>query len=292
MAGQSEARALTEQLGGAWRGDYGTAACPVCQPERRADQVALVVSTGNGGRLLLHCHKTGCGFRDILAAARRGTVRPGTHGEGPSGKGREVTARQKSDIAFRLWRDAIPIPGTPAEAYIRGRAITCDLPPTLRFHPACSHPCGQRLPAMLALIEGVDDFGVHRTFLRNDGRGKATVTPDKAMLGAAAGGGVRLSEGGSTLAVAEGVETALSLASGLLPGPVTVWAALSSGGMRGLRLPARAGRLIVATDGDEPGRAAGHSLTERAAALGWAVSLLPAPDGRDWADVLALGARR
>ena len=48
------------------------------------------------------------------------------------------------------------------------------------------------------------------------------------------------------------------------------------------------GRLTVATDGDEAGRAAGHALAERAAALGWAVSLLPAPDGRDWNDILAM----
>jgi DNA primase len=58
--------------------------------------------------------------------------------------------------------------------------------------------------------------------------------------------------------------------------------------MAGLRLPEPSGRLTVATDGDEAGRAAGHALAERAAALGWAVSLLPAPEGRDWNDVLAL----
>jgi len=88
------------------------------------------------------------------------------------------------------------------------------------------------------------------------------------------------------LVVAEGIETALSLASGLLRAPATVWAALSTSGLRGLRLPFIQGKLIIANDGDEPGREAAGALAERACALGWEVSLLPAPDGADWNDVL------
>jgi DNA primase len=88
--------------------------------------------------------------------------------------------------------------------------------------------------------------------------------------------------------VAEGIETALSLASGLLHRPATIWAALSTSGMRALRLPSNSGRLTIATDGDGAGRAAGHDLAERAHGLGWQVSLLPAPDGRDWNDILTM----
>lgn len=129
---------------------------------------------------------------------------------------------------------------------------------------------------------------MHRTWLRLDGRGKAAVDPPKAMLGGVSGGAVRLSHGPGPLVVAEGIETALSLACGLLSGPATIWAALSASGLRGLRLPDLPGRLIVASDGDAPGRAAAHAVAERASALGWAVSLLPAPDGRDWNDILNL----
>jgi hypothetical protein len=88
------------------------------------------------------------------------------------------------------------------------------------------------------------------------------------------------------LVVAEGVETALSLACGLLCVPAAIWAALSTSGIRGLHLPPQPGRLTIAPDGDEPGRAAAHALAERAHALGWAVSLLTAPEGRDWNDIL------
>ena len=59
------------------------------------------------------------------------------------------------------------------------------------------------------------------------------------MLGATAGGAVRVAGGDGPLVVAEGIETALSLASGLLSRPATVWACLSTAGMAGLRLPAQ-----------------------------------------------------
>jgi len=43
---------------------------------------------------------------------------------------------------------------------------------------------------------------------------------------------------------------------------------------------------VIALDGDEPGRDAARALAERAYGLGWQVSLMPAPNGCDWNDVL------
>jgi hypothetical protein len=106
------------------------------------------------------------------------------------------------------------------------------------------------------------------------------------MLGTAAGGAVHLSEAPGALIVAEGIETALSLASGLLPEAGAIWAALSTSGMSGLKLPVRPHEIVIATDGDDAGRRAGNDLAERAHYEGWKVSLLPAPYGRDWNDIL------
>ena len=64
----TDAQHLTQALGGHWRGQSGNAACPVCQPERRPDQDGLSLRNTRG-RLLLHCHKTGCAFADIVRAA-------------------------------------------------------------------------------------------------------------------------------------------------------------------------------------------------------------------------------
>ena len=163
------------------------------------------------------------------------------------------------------------------------------MPPTLRFHGTCWHGAtAKRYAALVAAVQGSGLPAVHRTYLRPDGSGKGDIEPAKAMLGAIAGGSVRLSQGPGPLVVGEGIESTLSLLCGLMDGPVTVWAALSTSGLRGLRLPPQPGRLTIATDGDAPGRAAGHALADRAHALGWQVSLFPAPDGRDWNDILTM----
>lgn len=192
--------------------------------------------------------------------------------------------------ALAVWREALPVPGTLADTYLRGRGITCPLPDTLRFHPECWHGAtAQRLPALVARVDGLPRLAVHRTYLRPDGTGKADVDPPKAMLGAALGGAMRVADGHGPLVVAEGIKTALSLSSGLLRAPATVWAALSAAGIAGLRLPdGIPHKLTIAPDGDTAGREAAHKLAERASALGWTVSLLPAPEGRDWNDILML----
>jgi len=296
-----DAQSLTRDLGGRWHGRYGTAPCPCCQPERRRDQNALGLADGRDGRLLLNCKKGGCAFADILAAAgvAPGSCAPPDPAIIAQRKAEETAqAEKRARQAERCWTESLQITGTPAERYLRWRGITCQLPATLRFHGACWHgPTARRHPALVALIEGADGFVVHRTFIRPDGTGKAGLDGgDKLMLGCTRGGAVRLTEGPGPLVVAEGIESTLSAL--ILHGDLTAtaWAALSTSGVRGLRLPvsqcreSRNGagpRLTIAPDGDGPGRAAANDLAERAHATGWAVSLLPAPDGRDWNDVLA-----
>ena len=289
----TESERITQALRGHWYGRYGLACCPAHENTRTP---ALSLTDGHGGRLLTHCH-AGCDFLAILSALRGLGVIEGSSAYpllsvadiSSHHAAKEAEAIKREGQALAVWCKAQAIHGTIAETYLRDvRGITCALPATLRFHPAAWHgPSGKRLPAMVALVEGCHRVAVHRTYLRPDGQGKAMAVPDKMMLGATAGGAVRLTEANvGPLVVAEGIETALSLASGLLRTPATVWAALSTSGIRGLSLPDRAGRLTIAPDGDEPGRAAANALAERAHSLGWQVSLLPAPDGRDWNDIL------
>lgn len=287
----TDASELTTALGGRWHGRYGAAPCPICQPDRRKGQNALTVADGRNGRLMLDCKKSGCAFLDILAAAglRSGDyLPPDTATLAQRERDARAEAEKRAAQAERLWREAQPIAGTVAETYLRdARGITCPFPPTLRFHAACWHgPTAKRYPAMVAAIQGTGAAAVHRTYLRADGSGKADIAPAKAMLGATSGGAVRLSDGPGRLVVVEGIESGLSLLCGLLDGPATVWAALSTSGLRGLRLPAQAGLLTIATDGDGPGRAAGHALADRAHGLGWQVSILDPGTGRDFNDIL------
>jgi phage/plasmid primase-like uncharacterized protein len=286
----TDAREIALALGGKWYGSYGAAPCPACQTKRQKGQNALTLADGRNGRLMLHCKKSDCAFTDVLVAAglRSGNYRA----PDPTVTAhRETEAKAKTQRnaaqAKRLWDEAQPIDGTPAETYLRGRGITCQLPSTLRYHEGCWHgPTARRLPAMVAAVQGAGLPAVHRTWLRADGLGKADIDLPRAMLGAVTGGAVRLADGLGPLVVAEGIETALSLASGLMRTPATVWAALSTSGIRGLHLPPTASRLTIASDGDAPGREAANALAESAHALGWKVSLLPAPEGRDWNDIL------
>jgi len=280
-----DAHTLTHTLGGHWKNGRGQAPCPICQPERRRKQIALSISE-KGGKLLLYCFKSHCSFVEIAQAANLplGGVQIDfeAHKEAER-KQAEYQAMQLAK-ARSLWDAAKPIIGTKAETYLRGRGITRDLPDSLRFMPDIYHaPSATWACAMLANVEPTG--GVHRTFF--DKQGVRLAKSAKMMLGSCAGGAARLSDSDGSLVVCEGIETGLSLLSGLLSGPATVWATLSTSGMKALQLPPDPHKLVIATDGDEPGKLAGNSLAIRAAALGWKVSLLPAPDGKDWADVVA-----
>lgn len=271
-------------LGGMWYGRYGLAFCPA---HHNTVTPALSVGTGCEGQLLLSC-KAGCDFSDVAAALRDRGLSETDGSPQRDYKAEQAAADRKRTLqAQHVARETIPITGTIAEIYLRGRGITCPLPvDALRFHPSCWHSSGKHLPAMVARVQGSDGYAIHRTYLMPDGSGKADVEPAKAMLGNCAGGAVRLLEAEGPLVVAEGIETSLSLASGLLQRDAAIWAALSTSGMQNLRLPAIPSRLTIASDGDPAGRAAAQMLAERAHKLGWTVSFLHAPDGKDWNDVL------
>lgn len=284
---------VAKLLGGESHGRHVQAPCPVCQPERRRDQRALSLKDRPGGGLLVFCHKSGCGFEDIMAASGLGADRrhrPGRQSFAQPEARRAPPSRNASRSAETLWKASRPIRGTIAETYLReARAITCALPPTLRFHPHAWHrPTGGHLPALVARVDGTSSFAVHRTFLKPDGTGKAAPPGEKAMLGPCAGGAVQLSSG-RRIVVAEGVETALSLLCGLIDEPGSVLAALSASGMRRLCLPKAPGALLIACDGDPAGRRGAAILAERAFSLGWSVTIADPGDGRDFNDVLREG---
>jgi hypothetical protein len=242
----------------------------------------------------MNCKKSSCYFTDILAAAGLSAsdyTPPSPDVMIQRRYEQEAENHRRAEQARRIWIESIPIIGTPAETYLQGRGITCDLPNSLRFHGACWHGATAKCyPAMIAAVTRLDGSSapaVHRTYLRSDGSGKADISPAKAMLGSTAGGGVKLSSSAGQLVVCEGIETGLSLVSGgLCGGSGAVVAALSTSGIMGLVLPLEPGHLILAPDGDEAGREAVNRLGERALLAGWRVDMLSAPDGFDFNDVL------
>jgi hypothetical protein len=122
---------------------------------------------------------------------------------------------------------------------------------------------------MVAVVEHVERgiVGLHRTYLRSDGRGKADLPKEwqRRTLGPIRGGAVRLGmpSEGKWLAVGEGIETVLAVMTACdIPG----WAALSAPGIRALILPPEATQVIVCADHDANG------VGQRAAHQGNAVA--------------------
>jgi phage/plasmid primase-like uncharacterized protein len=131
-------------------------------------------------------------------------------------------------------------------------------------------------------------IGVHRTYLSRDGATKANVEPNKMMLGRCAGGAVHLEAAGTSLSIAEGIET--SLAVFLATGTAT-WAALSTSGLLSVVLPALplAAEVIIFADNDRSG--AGKRAAKTAAARFFAERrkvriALPPHEGLDFNDIL------
>jgi hypothetical protein len=212
--------------------------------------------------------------REALAEARQFLNEPEpfrspAHWESHAAKARDTVA-----AAARLYALSIPVPGTLAETYLRGRGITARLDwSALRFHPACYYRAGEDAPleAWPALIAAVTDAcgrltGLQRTWLANDGSGKAPLADPRRAMGRLLGNAVRFGEPDDVLAAGEGVETVLSLLS-LFPS-LPMAAALSSAHLAAFLFPARLRRLYVLRDNDAAGALAEERLAERCHAAG------------------------
>jgi putative DNA primase/helicase len=280
------AAVIARALGGACRsGEWWRCRCPV----HKSRGSTLALKDGARG-LVVKCF-AGCDACDVLAELRRlGSLddRPCDSATSCPTVGRENDAR-RMDRVHRIWNATRDARGSPVVRYLAGRGITIPLPPPLRWAPRCCHPSGIYLPAMIAAIVDVDGrlIGVHRTYLRSDGSGKAEVEPAKAMLGRAAGGAVRLGEPGETLLIAEGLETGLSVMQATSQ---PVWAAVSTSGLGGLALPPGVYNIVILADHDANG--SGERAAQTAAAR-WLVEgrrvriAIPPEPGTDFNDVLS-----
>src|SRR5690606_9353730 len=143
---------------------------------------------------------------------------------------------------------------------------------------------------MIAVVRdgaGAPTGGIHRTYLLDDGSAKAP--PGKKMLGATAGGSVRLapiSEDGR-LGVAEGIETALS-AHAIFGIPT--WAALSADGLRRWQWPSGLRHVTIFADAGDAGLNAAAALADRLKAADIANTVVSPLHGDDFNHDLQRGA--
>ena len=197
----------------------------------------------------------------------------------------------RAEAAERLWRLCRPIEGTRAEAYLRARGIAVGREPALGFHPALYYrDAGGAFSTFPALVARAVDAsgafaGVQRTYLDPAGPAKAPVPDARKAMGRIFGAAVWLGAAhGSTLAVAEGVETALSLVTARPS--LRAAAVLSAAGLGAFTVPAGAARVLIAADRDRAGAAAAERLHARCLARGLDAAVVAPERGGDLNDVL------
>lgn len=207
-----------------------------------------------------------------------------------------------AEAARRLFALGRPVPGTPAETYLRTRGITARLDwPALRFHPSVwyreseTHP-REAWPALLAAVTDNTGTitGLQRSWLDRDRPAKAPIADPRRALGHLLGNGVRFgtaaapaSAQAGVVAAGEGVETMLALASVLPALPLI--AALSANHLAALAFAPSWRRLYVARDNDAAGCHAAARLHERGQAAGIEIrDLVPVHEDFN-ADLCALG---
>ena len=265
--------------------------CPRCSASRHKSRVpCLAVSTEKGIWL---CHH--CGWKGGLSGRGHG-LHTSFAPQSPA-----MPDERKRAVLRRIWGEACPITaGDPVDTYLRQRGIPlplADMPAVLRYHAhlVYRHEDGQHTyrPAMVARVDDADGHAVtlHRTYLAPDGR-KATVPEPKKLMspaisGATRGGAIRLYPASETLAIAEGIETALAVR---LATALPVWAALCAGGLARLIVPAEVLLVVICADHDAAGLGAAQTLAQRLLVAQRRVKILmPDTPGMDWADLQEVG---
>ena len=289
------AEIIAKALGGRKTGGGWTARCPAHDDRKPS----LSIRDADSNTVLVRCH-AGCDQDRVIAALRarglwaeippRSIARNARRA--PVDRKPDQNDASRSEAALAIWQSAKPARGTPVEAYLASRGIGLLPPDTLRFHRGLMHPSGGIWPAMVAVVtNGVDGtpIAIHRTFLADDGGGKAPVDPQKMMLGPCRGGAVRLADPEDMLMVGEGIETCLAA---MLATGHPAWAALSTSGLRALELPKNVLDVIVLADGDDAGEAAAQSAALRWKREGRRVRIARPPHGLDFNDMLMSGSPR
>jgi hypothetical protein len=237
-------------------------------------------------------------LRDTLDEARRFLALP-REDKAPLREGPLHAAPGSVLAARRLFSISRPLPGTPAETYLRNRGLI-DLRgcAALRFHPDCYYrpiPAdrGDAPSAAPALICAVTELGgrqtgVQRTWLNPWTFDKAQVASPRRAMGELLGHGVRIGSVDDVVAAGEGVETLLSLRQAAPRLPLI--AALSAAHLAALRLSPGLRRLYLARDNDPAGDQAVMRLSERAGGAGVEVIVLDPVFGDFNDDLRRLGA--
>lgn len=235
--------------------------CPACGRGDRDKTLGLTIEVD--GRGVAHCFR--CEFTEAYRPGRGATL---TIASRPRAKATTPTEQHAtlSDFGRDLWAASKPLSGAALDYLV---ARHCRVPPAdgdLRWHPSLKHPTGYVGPALVALVTDAltrERLSVHRTWVKAKGTKAAVESPRLLLSGHRKQGGViRLWPDEAVtvgLGIAEGIETALSLAWGHVP----VWALVDACNLKALPVLAGIESLTVAADDDPAGKAAAGACAQR-----------------------------
>jgi hypothetical protein len=195
---------------------------------------------------------------------------------------------QMIDYAQRLFNQALPCAGTPAQHYLERREIWNEarMIDDIRF----SMRCPREHVLTPAIIVAMRDFksgeitAVQRIFLTQDVHGNVIKDGKPMMLGRASGSAMqlqRLQDG--ELHICEGLETGLSL---IAMGNGPMWSLGSCGAIRAFQVLPGVERLLIWADNDKAGNEAADACGARWKLAGRRVKIRsPSLEGQDAADV-------
>ncbi len=193
---------------------------------------------------------------------------------------------ERAAVARRIYEQAGDIRGTPAEAYLEGRALKpstawASLRTSLQPYPrrGWQH-------ALIAPIRALDGslVGLHRTYLRADGR-KLDADPVRLTLGSVRGAAIRLGEPDDRLIICEGLEDGLTLFQELSGSPV--WVSAGAALMAAMAVPGCVRHLTIAADNDPTGEAAAIKAADALSSNVREISIArPSPEFKDFNDQL------
>jgi len=281
--------------------------CPICGGHDQSGKGSRCWGFLSGDGHYVHCTRSE--YAGNLSQGRDGTFShylagPCRCGESHFGEIRPVIPEESPDKRERLidWLNKLadesgPIgPGDPVDRYLRNRRISLEKwPDDLRTHPKLPHREDKVIlghyPAMLAVVRNTEGrpVGFHRTWLTEEGKKALVPSPKKLTPLIGMANAIQLSHPGDVLAIAEGVETALSF--GILSG-LPVWSCISSGGIERFSPPGGVKKIVIGGDHDKAGIKSAQRLMDRMRIFDIEVTaIFPDDIEQDWNDTLREVAR-
>lgn len=221
--------------------------CPACGRGERDKTMGVTVEAGDGVAHCFRCNyvETNRGNKPYAAVTQTAPKTP-------------AKRTSLSEWGMGLWDRCQPLSGIAVD-YLKHRR--CAIPPLhggLRWHPEVKHPVGYVGPALVALVTDAttnQPLSLHRTWITATGKAELD-TPRLPLSGHSLKNGViRLwpdDEVTTGLCIAEGIETALSMAWAYAP----VWSSIDAGHLAQFPVLAGVETLLIAQDNDPAGIAA------------------------------------